>query len=244
MNDARAVVGTVGSIAALNAGAGAGRLVGALRGDGALARSLAMSWSTGAALVVAGIRVQVDRGRRNLDAPRPAVFLMNHQSELDPLVAGTLIRHDATATGKKEAKLDPRAGFLGWALDVVHFDRGNPEKAREASAELERRVRSGVSVLVAPEGTRSPTATPLPFKKGAFHIAMNTGVPIIPIVMRNCGELMPKGSKTMRPGTVRVAVLDPIDTSTWTKETLGEHVEAVHSLYVETLENWPGVPSA
>lgn len=164
---------------------------------------------------------------------------MNHQSELDPLVAGSLIRRDATATGKKEAKLDPRAGFLGWMLDVVHFDRTDGEAARAAAGRLEERIRAGRSALVAPEGTRSPDATPLPFKKGAFHIAMNTGVPIIPIVMRNCGELMPRGSMAMRPGTVEVVVLPPVDTSGWTRETIGEHAETVRRMYVETLAEWP-----
>jgi len=237
--DLRAVAGTLASVAAVNAGAGAGRLVGALRGDGRLGRNLAMSWGMDAALLAAGISLDV-QGREHLESPRPAVFLMNHQSELDPLVAGALIRHDATATGKKEARLDPRAGFLGWALDVVHFDRSDRTQARGASEELLRRVREGRSVLVAPEGTRSKGVLPGPFKKGAFHIAMDAGVPIIPIVMRNTGELMPRGGKTMRPGTVDVVVLEPIDTGGWTKDTLDEHVAEVRARYVETLEDWPG----
>lgn len=240
LKDVRAVAGTLASVGAVNTAAGAGRIVGIVRGDGRLGRNLAMSWGMDAALLAAGIDVDV-QGREHLESPRPAVFLMNHQSELDPLVAGALIRHDATATGKKEARYDPRAGFLGWALDVVHFDRSDPVQARGASAELLRRVtEEGRSVLVAPEGTRSEGVLPGPFKKGAFHIAMDAGVPIIPIVMRNTGELMPRGGKTMHPGTVDVVVLPPIDTGGWSKATLQQHVDEVRARYVATLEDWPG----
>jgi putative phosphoserine phosphatase/1-acylglycerol-3-phosphate O-acyltransferase len=238
LQDVRAVAGTVASVGAVNAGAGAGRLVGALLRDGRRGRNLAMSWGMDAALRAAGISLDV-QGREHLEAPRPAVFMMNHQSELDPLVAGALIRRDTTTTGKKEAKYDPRAGFLGWALDVVHFDRNDREQARGASAELMRRVAEGTSVLIAPEGTRSKGMLPGPFKKGGFHIAMDAGIPIIPIIMRNTGELMPPSGKTMHPGTVDVVVLPPIDTSGWSKETLQEHVDDVRARYIETLENWP-----
>ena len=82
--------------------------------------------------------------------------------------------------------------------------------ARAALAPAVDSLLSGKSLVIAPEGTRSPTPKLLPFKKGAFHLAMQAGVPMVPIVMRNAGEMMPAHSILIAPGTVQVAVLPPV----------------------------------
>ena len=74
-----------------------------------------------------------------------------------------------------------------------------------------------------------------PFKKGAFHLAMQAGVPIVPIVIHNSGDVQPKGDFLYHSGTVHVDVLPPIDTSEWTVETLNEHVAEVRQMYLATL---------
>ena len=96
--------------------------------------------------------------------------------------------------------------------------------------------------MIAPEGTRSATPRLGPFKKGAFHVAMQAEVPIVPIVIRNAGELMWRGSQTLRPGTVEVGVLPPVDTSDWQRETIADHVAEVRGMFLETLANWPTEP--
>ena len=128
------------------------------------------------------------------------------------------------------------AGFL---FNPVYVDRGDPTQSRAALAGAVERIQSGTSVLIFPEGTRMPTAEPGPFKKGAFHMAMQAGVPIVPVVIRNAGELMGASGIAMRPGTVDVHVLEPIDTSDWQAEDLGTIVPAVRQLFVDTLEKWP-----
>jgi putative phosphoserine phosphatase / 1-acylglycerol-3-phosphate O-acyltransferase len=100
-------------------------------------------------------------------------------------------------------------------------------------------VREGYSIAISPEGTRSPTPTVGPFKKGAFHMAMQAGVPIVPLVIRNAGELLWRGSKVMRSGTVDIHVLEPISVADWTADTLTERVNEVRDLFVRTLEDWP-----
>ena len=86
--------------------------------------------------------------------------------------------------------------------DMAFVDRGNTTQAKAALAPAVARLREGISLVMAPEGTRSATPALGPFKKGAFHVAMQAGVPIVPIVIRNAGELMWRGASTIREGTV------------------------------------------
>ena len=93
----------------------------------------------------------------------------------------------------------------------------------------------GRFVAVAVEGTRSTSTIPGPFKKGAFHIAMQAGVPILPIVIHNAIDVQPKGDFVFRPATVLVEVLDPIDPSTWTAEDMATRIAEVRNLYLRKL---------
>ena len=79
----------------------------------------------------------------------------------------------------------------------------------------------------------------LPFKKGPFHIAMQAQVPVVPIVMRNCGEIMAAHSLVIHSGTVDVAVLPPVPTDDWTKDNLDAKIAEVRQMYLDTLEDWP-----
>jgi putative phosphoserine phosphatase / 1-acylglycerol-3-phosphate O-acyltransferase len=191
-----------------------------------------------AALAIAGVEVETV-GEKNLWSHRPAVFLLNHQSKLDFYVMFTLLRRGFTGVAKKEAENTP--GFKNFMkmAEMAFIDRGNTTKAIEAMKPAVDRLKKGLSVCIAPEGTRSFSPQLGRFKKGAFHIAMQAGVPIVPVVIRNASELMPRGALTMRPGTVQVAVLPPIDVSSWKVDELDQHVADVHALYQDTLENWP-----
>jgi putative phosphoserine phosphatase / 1-acylglycerol-3-phosphate O-acyltransferase len=236
--DLRSALGTVGAIGALNFALGVGLAVGLLRRDRRLGEDLAVSLGFPAFLAVAGVRLKVV-GAHNLWAQRPAVFVINHQGGLDAMVVGALLHHDFTGLSKKESQYSPVTFLLGKSLDAVFVDRADPTKGRAAQDQLIERLRSGVSVFVAPEGTRSDTGKLGPFKTGAFHVARNAGVPIVPIVLRNAYELMPGKSKIIRPGVVDVAVLDPIPTDGWTRDTVREDMAAVRKRFVDTLENWP-----
>jgi putative phosphoserine phosphatase / 1-acylglycerol-3-phosphate O-acyltransferase len=196
--------------------------------------NLAGSLGSEFALGIAGVDVEVD-GAEHLWSHRPAVFVFNHQSALDPIVAMTMLRHDFTGVAKAEARSMPLFGQLFVLADVAFVERGNTTQAREALEPAVRKVQRGMSLLMAPEGTRSPTPRPGRFKKGAFHIAMQAGVPMVPIVLENAGELMWRHDVTVRPGTVRVTVLPPIDTADWGVDTLDDHVEHVRGLFLETL---------
>ena len=96
-------------------------------------------------------------------------------------------------------------------------------------------LRHGISLAIAPEGTRSTTPHPGPFKKGAFFMAMEAGVPIVPIVLRNTLDALPKHGIIVRPATIEVVVHPPIPTADWKPEDLDRHVEEIRQLYVDTL---------
>lgn len=234
----RSVVGTVGAIGGLNAGLVTGAVLGAVTRDRRRGINAGISLATDSALALAGVKINVV-GEENLWRARPAIFVGNHQSSLDPVIMGALLRKDFTAVGKAEAKFDPRMMVAGLFFDPVYVNRSDPTQARAALDGLTERVQSGTSIMIFPEGTRMPTPEPGPFKKGAFHMAMQAGVPMVPVVFRNPGELMAPHAKVIRPGTVDVAVLDPIDTSEWHLGNLDEIVAGVRQLFVDTLQKWP-----
>ncbi|WP_422746157.1 HAD-IB family hydrolase [Mycobacterium sp. WMMD1722] len=189
-------------------------------------------------LATAGINLNVV-GRENLTAQRPAVFIFNHRNQADPLIAGRLVETDFTSVGKKELEKDPLMGPIGKVMDAAFIDRDDPQSAIESLHKVEELARKGISILIAPEGTRLDTFEVGPFKKGPFRIAMAAGVPIVPIVIRNAEVVAARDSSTFNPGTVDVAVYPPIPTDDWTLDELPERIEEIRKIYLDTLKAWP-----
>jgi len=183
---------------------------------------------------LSGIDLRVD-GEEHLWSHRPAVFIFNHQSGLDGPLMVKLVRRDITAISKQEVRRNPVFGPLFTAAGVVFVDRSNTKKAIEAMRPAVQALREGRSVLVAPEGTRRPTPLLGPFKKGAFHLAMEAGVPIVPVVFRNVLDALPKHGLIIRPATVEAVVLPPIDTSRWTSANLNARIRSIRNRYLEVL---------
>lgn len=224
------------------AGVAGGLGLGLLNRDRKQAVELGGSFASTLGLALAGIRIEA-RGEQHLWSHRPAVFIFNHQSALDVLVMIKLLRRDLTAVAKKELASVPILGQFFRLADVAFVERGNTEQAKAALEPAVQKLRDGVSLAMSPEGTRTVTPRLGRFKKGAFHLAMQAGVPIVPVVIRNAGEIMWKGARTFRSGTVQVVVHEPIPTDGWTVERLdgpdGE-VAKVRQLYLDTLDRWPG----
>jgi putative phosphoserine phosphatase / 1-acylglycerol-3-phosphate O-acyltransferase len=233
------VIRTGAAIAGLSGAVAAGVGLGLLTRSRRSGANLAIGTGTEAALALAGVRLNVD-GEENLWSARPAVFIFNHQSSLDALIVGSLLRRDLTAVAKKEAARDPRFAPVGLLMDVAYIDRSNSKKARSALAPVVEKLRGGLSLAIAPEGTRTPTPRLGRFKKGAFHIAMQAGVPIVPIVIRNAGELMWRGSSLVRAGTVDVVVLPPVPTDDWRAADLDRHIEEIRLGYTDTFVELAG----
>jgi putative phosphoserine phosphatase / 1-acylglycerol-3-phosphate O-acyltransferase len=189
-------------------------------------------------LATTGVHLNVI-GRENLTAQRPAVFIFNHRNQVDPVITGALVRDNWVGVGKKELQSDPIMGTLGKLLETAFIDRDNPVAAVEMLHTVEERAKNGLSIVIAPEGTRIDTTEVGPFKKGPFRMAMAAGIPIVPIVIRNAEIVASRNSTTINPGTVDVAVFPPIPVDDWTLDTLPEHIAEVRQLYLDTLADWP-----
>jgi putative phosphoserine phosphatase / 1-acylglycerol-3-phosphate O-acyltransferase len=189
-------------------------------------------------MTATGISVNVI-GEENLTAERPAVFIFNHRNQADPIIAGTLVGTDFTSVGKKELENDPLIGTIGKVMDAAFIDRDDPQAAVEGLQKIEELARKGLSILIAPEGTRLDTTEVGEFKKGPFRIAMSAGIPIVPIVIRNAEIVAARDSSTFNPGTVDIAVYPPIHVDGWTHDDLPDRIAEVRQLYLDTLKAWP-----
>lgn len=211
--------------------AGAGRL---LRG-GTVKEALGEAVSTwgriGMPLAGVGLRVT---GQQYLEAARPAVVVFNHQSALDALIIARLLRRDFTGLCKRELERDPLFGAAFRAAGAIFVDRqgGGFGQLRPALDAL----RSGQTLAIAPEGTRSRATLPGPFKRGAFYLALRARVPLVPVVIHNAVDALPRGSFMLRAGTtVEVEVLPPIDPSAWQPRQLQDYADDLRQRYLQAL---------
>jgi putative phosphoserine phosphatase/1-acylglycerol-3-phosphate O-acyltransferase len=184
---------------------------------------------------LAGIDLRVE-GEEHLWSRRPAVFIFNHQSGLDTILMLKLLRRDLTGVAKKEIRSNPIFGPLFAAAGVVFVDRADTTKAIDALRPAVEALRQGRSLAISPEGTRSSTVRLGRFKKGAFHMAMQAGVPVVPVVFRNVLDALPKHALVVRPATVEAVVLPPIETSGWSPEGLDDEIQAIRRHYLEVLD--------
>ncbi|KAF2184108.1 1-acylglycerol-3-phosphate O [Zopfia rhizophila CBS 207.26] len=177
-----------------------------------------MWWGTGVTFRVweSG---RIEGGRRGGEdalAVRPAVFIANHQTELDVLMLGCVFPKYCSVTAKKSLRWVP---FLGWFMALsktVFIDRANRATARAAFDGAAEQMRSErQSVFIFPEGTRSYADKPdlLPFKKGAFHLAIQAQVPIVPVVVANYSDVLNVKRRVFNGGVIDVSVLPPIPTT-------------------------------
>lgn len=140
------------------------------------------------------------------------VVVANHESTADPFLLSWL-PWDMRWVAKEELFKPPLTGWaMRWGGDIP-LRRGDAESVREMMAECERAVRGGISVMMFPEGTRSKTGEMLPFKAGAFQLAIRTGAPVLPVVVAGTRRMRPKGSIWFGKACACAKVLPPIETS-------------------------------
>jgi 1-acyl-sn-glycerol-3-phosphate acyltransferase len=140
------------------------------------------------------------------------VVVANHQSFLDIFLLSN-IPHEMKWVAKKSLFKIP---WVGWAFYVsgdIPVDRGDPASAAAVLAKARRYLARGMSVMIFPEGTRSKDGQLLPFKAGAFKLAIDAGVPVLPIAISGSAQGMPKGSPWVRPSRLVVRILDPVPTA-------------------------------
>jgi putative phosphoserine phosphatase/1-acylglycerol-3-phosphate O-acyltransferase len=198
--------------------------------DGDLRQAVNLAATTWGELgtALAGIHVTVD-GEEHLWSQRPAVLIFNHQSAIDPLLICKLLRRDFVGISKQEVRDYPILGQAFELAGTIFIDRFNRAEAIKALEPAVDALHRGLSIAIAPEGTRSLGPRLGRFKKGAFRIAMAANVPVVPIVIHNALDALPKHAMIVRPATVAVTVLPPVPTTGWTHDNLDEHIAAIHA---------------
>ena len=184
---------------------------------------------------VAGIDLEVEGGE-HLGKERPAVFIFNHQSLLDSMVLAHLLREDIVALCKREIGDNPLLGPLLRQVDTIFVDRDEKNQSAVLKKSLQV-LKSGRSLVIAPEGTRSELGEIQPFKHGAFYLAKQAKVPVIPLVLHNVRDALPKGGILIRSTTIRITVLPPMH-----PEAMGgvrEACEKMEQEYSRVLGNSP-----
>ncbi|QLQ80792.1 hypothetical protein HG537_0E01470 [Torulaspora globosa] len=184
-----------------------------------------------------GIDVRVENEHYLKDLP--CVLISNHQSALDIFMLGRLFPRGCTVTAKKSLKYVP---FLGWFMALsgtLFLERSNRAKSVETLNRGLKNIKEKKRALwIFPEGTRSYTTKleMLPFKKGAFHLAQQGGLPIVPIVVSNTSTLMNPKLKIYNRGYIVAKVLKPIPTADLKKEDVGKFSERVREMMVKELQ--------
>jgi putative phosphoserine phosphatase/1-acylglycerol-3-phosphate O-acyltransferase len=195
---------------------------------------VARTWAR-TCLQLSGIEIE-EEGREHLAGRVPRVVTFNHQSLLDALVVCAILPAGSTAVVKKEAFRYPAMGPAISALGFLSIDREDRESARALLDDTARRIRDEqLTVFIAPEGTRAPTAALLPFKRGAFHLARQAGVPIVPMVIEGTRPLQPRGSFAIHSGSVRIRYLPPIQPEQWEASSPSDQADELHAVYVREL---------
>lgn len=179
-------------------------------------------------LGVLGIRVHLEQ-RERLDPHAPYVFVSNHQNLLDILALAGWLPYPFGFVAKVELRHVPFLGFAIRNSASVFIDRSDPRKSLESLQKAGEKIRRGNSVLVYAEGTRSHGPALLPFKKGAFALALEAGVPIVPITIVDSYRLMDERNKTMRPGTIQIVIGTPLATDGMRRRDIPNVMEEIRS---------------
>ena len=225
------IVRTAMGLGALAVSVGAGLPVLFGSGDARKARNLSETLFGELGTLFGGIELEVE-GEHHVWANRPAVFVFNHQSAVEPLLLCKLLRRDFVGIAKIELKKSVLAPAFDYA-GAVYIERMDKKKAVETLQPVVETLKGGTSVIIAPEGTRSPTRYPGPFKKGAFHIARQAGVPIVPICFHNSLDALPRKGRIVHPATIQVTVLPPVLPESM--DDVGASAHALRNAYLRTL---------
>jgi 1-acyl-sn-glycerol-3-phosphate acyltransferase len=186
-------------------------------------------------LWVSGVKVDV-RGLSHIDNEKSYIFMANHQSNFDiPVLLGCFLVQFRWLAKAELFKI-PIFGRSMRGAGYISIDRSNRESAFRSLKKAAETIRNGVSVLIFPEGTRSDDGKIKPFKKGGFVLALDAGVPIVPIAITGTRSIMPKFQLMVRPGSVVIHILPPVETTIFTRKTKNKLVGTIREMMIESFD--------
>lgn len=195
---------------------------------------IARIWGRGI-LLVSRVRVSV-KGLSQINPSRSYIYMSNHQSNFDIPVLLAHLPVQFRWLAKAELFKIPIFSRAMRGAGYVRIDRFNRESAIQSIKEAAAKMKDGVSVMIFPEGTRSHDGSIRPFKKGGFVMAVDTGVPIVPVILQGTLPIMDKNSWRINAGEVSLQIEKPIDTTGYTRETKDELIETVRSVICRGFE--------
>ncbi|KAH6562642.1 hypothetical protein BASA50_002528 [Batrachochytrium salamandrivorans] len=215
-----------------------------------LGKSFYANWLVGvifykAASTLCGITCSI-QGAEHLQSKRPCVFLTNHQSLLDMLTLGSIFPSSTAVLAKSEIKWYPFMGQFLLLAGNIFINRTNRTSAIETMAHVAKLLKEKkLGLWMYPEGTRSQTKTKvlLPFKKGAFHLATQGNIPIVPIVCSTYYPCYSESEMRFEPGTIYIKILPPIETTDMTAADVDSLLESTQRLMQDTLETLDTIPT-
>jgi len=177
-------------------------------------------------------------GEENLLRGKPQIFMANHQSDFDILISLAFIPVQFRWIAKKELFTIPVFGAAMRSAGYIEIDRSNHEKAMQSIDEAALRIRRGKSIMTFPEGTRSRDGEIKAFKQGAFHLAIKSGVPIVPVSIIGSDRIMPKRSLRIKPGQIKLIIGKPIEVINFDIEKRRELIQKVRSEIINNYNEW------
>ncbi len=192
-------------------------------------------WGARMWLRLSGMEIEV-RGLAQLDPAQTYIFAANHRSYLDTATVFAYLGRRIGLLAKKELLKVPILGYGMGYVNIMAIDRSNRTRALETVRAATDRIRAGISFGVFVEGTRALPGQLLPFKKGAFYMARDAGVPVVPVAIKHTDKLMGKRTGMAQPGRIEMVLLPPISTANCTTdEEINRLVEATRARVAEEL---------
>jgi 1-acyl-sn-glycerol-3-phosphate acyltransferase len=159
---------------------------------------------------------------------QPYVVISNHLSNLDPMMQFRYLKIKWVFMAKKEVYKLPVFRTAARSFNFIKVDRSDKNDRKSINEQAKTLFSNGWSLMVYPQGTRAKKDNFLPFKSGAFHIALENNIPILPVVIAGTGDIWPRGKKFMTSGKAIINTLEPIDISKYTKETIDQLVDETY----------------
>lgn len=200
-------------------------------------RYIAVLWAR-MCTIVAPVFLKV-KGRENIDPKQSYVIVANHQSHFDIFIVYGWLGIDFKWVMKNSLRKAPGIGITCEKMEHVFIDRSNTQSALKSINEAKNKIKDGTSIFFFPEGTRSETTEIKKFKKGAFRMALDLGLPILPVTINGTHGILPKNSLNLLPGKAEMIIHKPIKTSHFSLENISDLVYKTRKTIEKDLKNQP-----